>query len=225
METKSETTAKQIISARYWLLGMAENDEDYYHVIQALEMGREHHNGTRNDGSPEFSHQVAIFHHLRTLHRHIVRPAIVYALVFLHDILEDKNQRTGALITPEQVHERLGGGEFASIVVEKLCKISKTINDQPTDYNFDAIFADQELSVVKFGDRCHNVSTMYGAFKRARLIRYIRETRDTFMSYLAPCRRRFPYQEGVYENVKLMLTTHLDIIEACLEAATEQSTE
>ena len=63
--------SKLMISARYWLLGMAENDPEYFKVIDAMEIGLEHHDGYRNGGDPEFIHQLGIFHYLRTMHKHI----------------------------------------------------------------------------------------------------------------------------------------------------------
>ena len=53
-------------------------------------------------------HQLGIFHYLRTMHKHIRNPVTVYMLVFLHDALEDPNQRTKKFISPEEIGAQFG---------------------------------------------------------------------------------------------------------------------
>ena len=196
------------ISARYWLLGMAEHDPEYYKALEALEMGLAHHNGNRNGGEPEFIHQLGIFHHIRTLHKHIKNPALVYTLIFLHDILEDPNQATNAFIAPEDINTH-----FGNVVLRKLSMMSKKILGQPNpEYSLEAIFGDEDCSVAKGGDRVNNVSTMFGVFKPNRLERYVIETAEKFIPLIKSARRKFPHQEAVYENIKLELVNQLTLI-------------
>jgi len=196
------------ISARYWLLGMAEHDAGYFKVIEAMELGAAHHDGYRNGGDPEFIHQLGIFHYLRTMHKHLRDAKTVYMLVFLHDALEDPNQKTKAWITPEEISSRFGE-EF----LMKLKKMSKKIlgQDNP-EFSLDEVFADSDTSVAKGGDRVNNVSSMIGVFKRPRLERYVKETMEEFFPRLKSARRAFPDQEAIYENIKLELTGTLTLI-------------
>lgn len=198
---------KLLISARYWLLGMAEHDERYYGVIEALEYGLERHNGTRNGGEPEFIHQLSIFHHVRTLHKHLRNPVTVYTLIFLHDVVEDKN-------VPLQEISEIWGDEIA----HKLDLLSKEVlGVKKENYSLDPVFKDVDCSVVKFGDRVHNVSTMVGVFKKSRLERYIREVLDIFLPNAKVSRRMFPDQESVYENMKLELVNQLQLIQHIMD--------
>ena len=201
------------LSARYWLLGMAEHDVGYYKVLEALELGAKHHDGYRNGGDPEFIHQLEIFHYLRTMHKHIRNPKTVYMLVFLHDALEDPNQKTKVWIAPSDISDR-----FGEAFLVKLKKMSKKIMgvDNP-DFSLDAVFDDEDTSVAKGGDRVNNVSSMIGVFKRPRLERYVKETMEEFFPRLKSARRAFPDQEAIFENIKLELTGTLTLIGHILE--------
>jgi (p)ppGpp synthase/HD superfamily hydrolase len=201
------------ISARYWLLGMAEHDPEYFKVIEAMELASEHHDGYRNGGDPEFIHQLGIFHYLRTMHKHIRNPKTVYMLVFLHDILEDPNQKTKVFITPTELEVR-----FGVPFVAKLKKMSKEIlGVKNPDYSLDDIFADEDTSVAKGGDRVNNVISMVGVFKRPRLERYVKETMEEFLPRLKKARRLFPDEEAIFENIKLELDGTITLISRILE--------
>lgn len=209
---------KLMISARYWLLGMAEHDTEYFEVIEAMELAREHHDGHRNGGDPEFIHQLGIFHYLRTMHKHLRNPKTVYKLVFLHDALEDPNQKTKAFITPSELEVR-----FGVPFVRKLKMMSKEIlGVKNPDYSLDAIFEDEDTSIAKGGDRVNNVTSMIGVFKRARLERYVKETVEEFLPRLKTARRKFPDQEAVYENIKLELMGTLSLIGHILDGYTPE---
>jgi len=204
---------KLLISARYWLLGMAEHDERYFEVLEAMEYGRERHTGKRNGGDPEFIHQLGIFHHLRTLHKHIRNPVTVYILVFLHDVVEDKN-------VPLLEIEQIWGSEIA----RKLDLLSKeALGVKKTNYSLDPVFADEDASIVKGGDRVNNVSSMVGIFKKSRLERYTKETAEEFLPRLKAARRRFPHQEAVYEAIKLELVNQLTLINHILDGYTPEA--
>lgn len=207
--------SKQVIAARYWLLGMAEHDRTYFNVLDVMELALAHHDGARNGGQPEASHQVSIFHGLRTMHRHLLDPVMAYKLAWAHDMVEDPRQRDGVLVTPDEL-AYVGGREFADEVVV----MSKKILGQPNpDYSLDVIFGRASTSVAKGGDREDNVSSMFGVFKPARLERYVLETADEFLPRLKAARRKFPQQEPVYENIRLGIVRQLQLIRHLMERA------
>lgn len=207
--TKITSFEKLKISARYWLLGMAEHDSSYFKVLEAMEMCLEHHDGVRNGGEPEATHMLGIFHHLRTLHKHIKNPVIVYILVFCHDMIEDPNQKTKAFVSPSTVKDI-----FGDVIAAKILKMSKSILGQPNpEYSLDTIFEDEDCSIAKGGDRVNNCSTMVGVFTKPRLERYLKETNEEFFPRLKIARRKFPHQEAVYENLKLELSNQLKLID------------
>ena len=206
------------ISARYWLLGMAEGDLEYFKVIEAMELGLEHHDGYRNGGDPEFVHQLGIFHYLRTMHKHIKNPKIVYSLVFLHDALEDPNQASKKAGKPRYIAPSDIADRFGDAFLAKLMKMSKEVLGIKNDhYSLDEIFADEDTSIAKGGDRVDNVTSMVGVFKRARLERYVKETAEEFLPRLKAARRKFASQEAVYENIKMELIGTISLINHIIE--------
>jgi len=225
MKSDSLTKFEKLrISPRYWLLGLAEHDERYYSVLDAMEYGLEHHCGVRNGGDPEFIHQLMIFHHIRTFHKVLRNPHTVYKLIFLHDAVEDPrtDASTGekVFVSLEEVARRWGP-ELAN----KLRLISKEIlGVKNPDYSLDTIFADEDLSVVKSGDRVNNVSTMFGVFKPARLERYVKETIEQFLDRIKSARRKFPHQEAIYENAKMELVNQLTLINHIMSTTNELGT-
>jgi len=217
MEAKLSKFEKLRIAARYWLLGMAETDRRYFKVLEAMEYGMAHHDGERNGGEPEFIHQLSIFHHLRTLHRHIRNPVTVYILTFLHDAVEDprtdKETKKKVFISLDDIESR-----FGTEIMIKVRVLSKEIMGQPNEaYSLDMVFEDADTAVVKSGDRVNNVSSMIGVFKPARLERYVKETVEQFLDRIKLARRRFPDQEGVFENMKLELVNQLQLIKHIME--------
>ena len=225
MESKLSKFEKLKIAARYWLLGMAQSDVGYYKVLEAMEYGLEHHDGTRNGGEPEFIHQLGIFHQVRTLHKHIRNPITVYILIFLHDAVEDPridrktNEKHYASI--DEVKEIWG-----EMIAEKVRKLSKEIMGvKNTEYSLDAIFEDVDASIVKAGDRVNNVSSMFGVFGRPRLERYVKETVEEFLDRIKAARRRFPDEEGIFENMKLELVNQLTLINHLMNYGEADPTE
>jgi len=215
MNTTTQDFRDMLIGARFWLLGMAVNEPDYNIVLNVMELARKHHDGERNGGDPEFVHQLQIFHSLRTVHRHLRNPIIVYCLVFAHDMLEDANQKTKRFVSPEDMRQVLG--HLAPEVLPKLIKMSKEVLGQKnTGYSLTEIFSDPDTSVAKFADRLNNVSTMLGVFRRTRLIRYVDETKNVFIPGLDLALSLFPDQEGVYENFRLGLSDRISLIERFL---------
>ena len=217
--TEAQVTAQQqhrkiLVSARYWLLGIAESDPKFFKPLEALEMCTDHHNGRRNGGSPEWIHQLGMFHHARTLHKHLKNPALVYTLIFTHDMVEDPNQATKAFVSPDDI-----GSVFGDVVRAKTLKMSKNILGQPNpEYSLTTIFEDEDCGPAKGFDRVNNVSTMVGVFKPERLQRYVLETADEFLPRLKSARRKYPHQEGVYENIKLELVNQLTLINHIISA-------
>jgi len=221
MDTTLSKFEKLKIAARYWLLGMAETNPEYFKVLEAMEYGCEHHNGERNGGEPEYIHQLSIFMRLRTMHRHLRNPVIVYILAFLHDAVEDPNKKTGKMVSLEEVEQIWG-----TVIATKLRKLSKEILGQKNpDYSLDAIFDDEDCAAVKSDDRCDNVSTMFGVFKLARLQRYVKETEEEFLPRIKAARRRFPHQEPVFEAAKLEIVNQLTLISQLIAMNAEDCEE
>ena len=201
------------LSARYWLLGMAETSPEYFKVIEAMEYCLDKHNGTRNGGAPEAIHQLGIFHTLRTLHRHIKNPVVVYCAAFLHDIVEDKG------VSIQEIRIR-----FGDRIAEVVALLTKFDGYVLADY-LKAIFEDEDASIVKFADRINNLGSAVGVFKYKRLLKYFNESTNDFMPAFKISRRKFPHQEAVYENFKLVMMNQLNMIDAVLEMMPKENND
>ena len=201
---KHQNFDKLKISARYFLLGMAEQDPEYFKAVAALEKCLKVHNGHRNGGAPAAIHQLGIFSHIRTFHRVLVDPVTVYCTIFCHDMIEDTDVVYDDLVS-----------EFGVAVADATHLVTKYPNCDMTHY-YDTIFSDREASIVKLGDRCNNMGTAVGVFRPERLRRYYDETLTEFIPRISKVRKMFPQQESFYENAKLMLWHQLEYAEYAL---------
>lgn len=199
---------KLLVSMRYFLLG-----KGYYRACNSLEFGLSVHTGTRKDGiTPEFMHQLAIMHYVRTLLPALMYPEDTLSACALHDTPEDYNI--------EQSKIESIAGERATAAVFLLDKNGKIIENQ-----FKAIALDPVASIAKGGDRIHNTQTMVGVFKREKQRKYAAEIPALFFPMLKQARRLFPQQEPAYQNIKHVLVSQLQLLSAIFEAEDAQLKE
>lgn len=202
---------KMRISMRYWLLAKAGLSPEWLGAVKALEYGEARHTGLRKDGvTPEFQHQLSIMHYLRTLHASLMFPAETLAVAALHDVAED------AGVGFEEL-EALFGGRVAGGVR----RVTKKHRGQvfAIEPLFEGMAECPVASVTKGADRINNLQSMLGVFTLEKQKAYCEETRKYFLPMLKAARRRFPEQELVYENIKLMLESQLALLAAAHAAA------
>lgn len=58
-------------------------------------------------------------------------------------------------------------------------------------------------------DRVHNMMTMVGGFTPQKQVSYVNETLDFVVPLIKKARRLYPNQEGVYHNIKFVLTNQV----------------
>jgi (p)ppGpp synthase/HD superfamily hydrolase len=182
------------ITLRYFLLG-----REFYLAADALEFAGKYHTGFRKDGvTPEFQHQLEIAHYVRTLLPSLMFPEDTLAAVLLHDVPEDYG------VPHAEISNRFGA------------KVGRAVflMDKHSNANFAAIGEDPIASVAKGGDRVHNLQSMTGVFTREKQLTYIAETQTKFLPMLKTARRLFPRQETAYENIKHMMNSQLELLEA-----------
>lgn len=199
------------ISMRYWLLGRAEADPQYRVALEAMEYAACLHKGLRKDGrTPAFQHQLQIAHYLRTIHRTLSFPAQTLAAAFLHDVAEDFD------VGFEELEQRFGAQIAHSVFL--LTKKHRGV-EVPLEQYFRQIAEDAIASVVKGADRINNLQSMLGVFTLAKQRNYCQEVHIYFLPMLHTARRKFSDQEPAYENIKLMLTSQLELLAASHEAS------
>lgn len=200
------------IALRYWLLGRASSDAAFLVPLRALDFAEELTAGTRKDGvTPAFQHQLEIAHYLRTVaHRH-PRLAELLAVALLHDVAEDYD------VGFEEIEQRFGLAVAHS--VRLLTKKHRGQSVTPQAY-FSGIAEDNLASLVKGADRINNLQSMLGVFTLEKQQRYCEEVREHFLPMLKKARRAFPADEALYENIKLVLRSQLELL-AAVHAASD----
>lgn len=196
---------KLFISMRYFLMG-----RKHTNALKALEYASHFHTGLRKDKvTPEFQHQLEIGHYLRTFEPSLSFPEETLTTIFLHDVCEDAD------IGFVEIDSR-----FGSVVGKAVRLLTKTHRGQKKDIAsyFDELAENPISSVVKGGDRIHNIQSMVGVFSVDKQRSYIEETETYIIPALKKARRLFPEQENVYENVKYMLRSQISLIKRVSES-------
>lgn len=193
---------KLLATFRYWVLGKASENKEYYKVLKALTLAEKYHNGKRKGGDPEFSHQISICSYIRTIHAFLIDAPTVFTVAILHDLYEDY---------PESYEEIKTMFPDELIYVIRVSKIRKG-----EKISYDLYFNEMKechiCSVVKLADRIANLSTMVGVFSYDKQTSYILELDDWFFPMLKHSKRKFPEQEPAYENMKSFLFIIKDTI-------------
>ena len=194
------------IALRYWLLGRTASDPQFLVALKALDFAEALTTGTRKDGTtPAFQHQLEIAHFLRTICHEHPAGATILAVALLHDVAEDYD------VGFEELEHRFG--EQVARPVALLTKKHRGTQMAAPTY-FERIAADNVASLVKGADRINNLQSMTGVFSLEKQASYCQEVRDWFLPMLKAARRQFPGDEHRYENIKHVLRSQLELLDA-----------
>lgn len=194
------------ISLRYWLLGMSQSNPDYLKCVDALEYAAKIHTGTRKDGvTPEFEHQLVITHYLRTLINTFEYPVETICASLLHDIPEDYD------VGFDEITSLFG--ITISVATEKLTKFHRGHKKTNEEY-FEGISNNPISSLVKGGDRIHNLQSMIGVFSKEKQEQYIIEAEQWILPAIKKARKQFSKQEPAYQNIKLLMESQIQLIKS-----------
>lgn len=199
MKTQNYTKLKTAI--RYWMLG-----REYHIALKAMEFGLKYHTGLRKDGvMPEFQHQVSQASFARTLEPHLLFPDETLATIFLHDVVEDCDVDIATIFA--QFGKKVGTS--VELMTNQIRGVRKPIGSYYGEMQFDPI-----ASIAKGCDRIHNHQTMVDVFTPEKIDSYMIETNGHVIPMLKLARRRFTRQEGAYLNVKHVLMTQMELLQA-----------
>jgi (p)ppGpp synthase/HD superfamily hydrolase len=186
-----------------------------YRAMDALEMGREIHDGFRKDGvTPEFQHQIEIAHYIFTLKGLITKKMIENAIIvaLLHDTDEDN---------PHDIPKGKLDTYGADCVTAILLLNKHRSADYPT--YFKNIANNVLAALVKGADRINNFQSMNrGKFKLEKQIAYAKEVVDYFLPMLKRARKKFPRQMDAFYNIEFILKSQHELISLFISASTEK---
>ena len=193
---------------RYWLLG-----QEYYMAYKAMEMGLLHHNGSRKDGTPEFSHQIFQASYARTLLPSFIYPEETITTIFLHDIVEDCNVNISEIKSEFDgyIAEAVELMTNVVLVGDKMGRVKK-----PMGGYYSCMINSPIASLAKGIDRMHNHQSMTGVFSTEKKRSYIDETKMCILPMLKGARKKWPAQDAAYHNIKHVLLTQIELIELTL---------
>ena len=101
------------------------------------------------------------------------------------------------------------GSTSVELMTNQVLGIKKPIEIYYGEMQFDPM-----CSFAKGCDRIHNHQTMVGVFTPEKIDRYMIETNDHVIPMLKAARKRFPKQEPAYLNIKHVLMTQMELLQA-----------
>jgi (p)ppGpp synthase/HD superfamily hydrolase len=197
-------------SIRYWLHGRGYNT-----ALKAMDLGLKWHIDLRKDGLPEFSHQIFQVAYARSLADLMLHPENTLAVIFLHDLVEDHN--------PEQEVVDDGFGEEIGRGVELMTNVDCQGNKKGIASYYAMMEYDPLASIAKGVDRMHNFQSMAGVFGLEKQKTYIAETERFIIPMLKNARKNFPEQEPVYQNIKHVLRTQIELFQLTHKLAQDEA--
>lgn len=186
----------------------------YHDALIAMEFASRRHTGTRKDGiTPEFDHQISIALYALTLPHMRYREEVI-ATILLHDVREDY------FISHLEILNLFEDRAKAERIAEAVDCMTKIVAGLKRDEKalFDRMAENPIASIAKGCDRIHNFQSMVGVFTPEKQRGYIQEGKEFFLPMLKTARRNFPYQTHAYENIKFVLNSQIELIEAALDS-------
>ena len=186
--------------------------EQLENTLIALGFMREKHKGQFRKGSRFATESVEYINHPLMMACHALAMGIkddsVLAAVLLHDVVEDTETDLNDLPVSEETKEIVNLLTFR-ILPDKTKEESKAVY-------YETIKQNKKACIVKIIDRCNNVSTMAGCFKREKIIEYIDETEKYIMPIIKTIKNRYPEYSDAAFIVKYQIISLIESIKSLL---------
>lgn len=196
---------KRMIALRFWLLGMG-----YHRALRAMDYNRRMFNGLRKDGiTPEFDHHVCQAQYMRTLLPFLTHPEATFTAIFFHDTVEDMG------ISYEEILQFFTDDpEFGKLVADATRRVTKKTRNVKMEPEalFRSMAESPIASLVKGGDRMHNLQSMINVFSPEKQRSYLEETEQYILPMLKIAEQNFPEQEPAYKNIRTILKMQVDLV-------------
>jgi GTP pyrophosphokinase len=194
--------SKQLV----FLKGYAKGKE-YYEMLQAINVATVLHEGQeRRTGGKYIEHPIYVAHTLVSLG---LDDEDLLSAAILHDVIEDCSVSKSDLMMSHG---------FSSDVVDIVSLLSKNPNTS-TDFYYSHIKNNINATLIKIADRCHNISTMIGAFTVEKMKSYVEETE----TYVLPlCKHAIRAYPEISDDIYIM-RNHIESVVACIKVFIEAS--
>ena len=180
-------------------------------TLNAMYFARnKHQNQKRNGGEPYIVHPLSMACLAISMG---IKNDVVLASIMLHDVVEDCGVKLEELPVSAEV----------KMVVNLLTFQLEKGRDKKVEKEiyFSKIRKNGPAMLVKMIDRCNNISTMAGVYKKDRLLRYIAETREQVLPLYQICKEMLPE----YSNALYLLKFHIESILNSIENSITYYTE
>ncbi len=176
-------------------------------TLKALSFAREKHAGQkRKSGEPYIVHPLTMACNAVSIG---IREDRIIAAILLHDVCEDCGVPLSALPVDDTVRHAVDLLTFR--VME-----GETKEQAKTRY-YNMILQSREATLTKLVDRCHNVSSMAGAFSEEKLLAYIDETRQYVLPLLRKAKTAYPEDADVLFILKYHIVSVVDSLDAAMQ--------
>jgi GTP pyrophosphokinase len=187
-----------------YLKGFAKGKQ-YWQMLKAIQVAIELHDGQmRKAGGEYIEHPMSVTSELVALKLH---DEVLLASAILHDVIEDCNTSKSDLILAHGFNQ-----EIANIV----SLLSKT-KDMTTFAYYTEISKDARAILIKVADRCHNISTMIGAFTIEKMKEYVAETEQ----HVIPLIKYGVNHHPEYSDELFVMRNHIESVTKCIKAFIE----
>lgn len=176
--------------------------------MKALSYAREKHQGQfRKSGDPYIVHPLTMACDALSMG---IKDDNTIATILLHDVCEDCGVSLKELPINDDVRR---GVQLMTFTVLD----GETKEDAKKRY-YSMLIQSKEAVITKLIDRCHNVSSMAGAFSIEKLKSYITETRTYVFPLLRQAKDHYPEESDRLFTLKYHITSVIDAIDLTMQA-------
>lgn len=184
------------------------NGLEMHQTLRAMSFAREKHNGqTRKSGDPYIVHPLTMACNALSMG---IKDDNIIATILLHDVCEDCEVSLNELPVNDKVKY---GVELITFSI-----MDGETKETAKNRYYNMLLNSKEASFTKLIDRCHNVSTMAGAFTKEKLKSYIDETRQYVLPLLRKVKEKYPDESNILFVLKYHMVSVVDAIDLTLQA-------
>lgn len=176
-------------------------------TLRALAFARDKHKGQlRKSGDPYIVHPLTMACNALSLG---IKDDNIIATILLHDVCEDCNTPLEELPVNDRIKR---GVELMTFSV-----MDGETKDSAKIRYYNMLPSCKEAAYTKLIDRCHNVSTMAGAFSKEKLLSYIDETRRFVIPMIRKIKDKYPDDTDVLFVLKYHIISVVDAIDYTIQ--------